>query len=104
MQTALGISGGTWSNYENNKTEPQIQTLIAIAEYFEVGLDDLLRKDLSNYPSSVAQAPAFYRSGAGGSEIHGSAPGGETADTLKEMLDEIKGLRADLQIFLNSKP
>lgn len=105
MLAVLGISGGTWSNYENGKTEPQIQTLIDIAVFFEVTLDDLLRISLSNHQSIVAQSPGPYQSAAERQDNANT----DTSKTpvvdniLKEMLDEIKGMRIDLRTFLDTK-
>ena len=41
----LHISQQTYSDYENCKTEPTSETLIAIANYFEVTVDELLGRD-----------------------------------------------------------
>ncbi len=38
----LDISRATWSNYENAQTEPDLETLISIAKFFGVKIDDLL--------------------------------------------------------------
>lgn len=42
----LDITRSTWSNYENDKTEPSIDQLIEISKFFGVTLDDLLLTDL----------------------------------------------------------
>ena len=38
----LGVAESTICNYETNRREPDIQTLIRIARYFEVSVDELL--------------------------------------------------------------
>jgi len=45
----FNIAPNTWSNYENNKREPDIDMLPKIADYFGVTIDSLLydTKDLS---------------------------------------------------------
>lgn len=43
----LGISRGNVSSYEENRAEPKIDTIINIAKYFSIMLEDLLQKDLS---------------------------------------------------------
>jgi transcriptional regulator with XRE-family HTH domain len=48
MQDRCGISTATWSNYENAKTEPDIQTIIEISRIFKVSIDDLLTVNLEN--------------------------------------------------------
>lgn len=42
----LGLPRTTLGDYERNHTEPNITTLIKIARYFNVGLDDLLKHQL----------------------------------------------------------
>mgnify|MGYP001624996908 CR=1 FL=1 len=41
----LGISQRAYANYENNKNEPNITTLIKLANYYNVSLDYLLERD-----------------------------------------------------------
>lgn len=42
-----GIGRATWSNYENGETEPNIDGIIRISEFFGVDLHSLLLVDLS---------------------------------------------------------
>jgi transcriptional regulator with XRE-family HTH domain len=42
----LGLPRTTLGDYERNHTEPNIHTLLKIAKYFNIGLDDLLKHDL----------------------------------------------------------
>ena len=42
----LGIPQSSWSNWENGKNNPDIDTLISISDFFEVSLDDLVKTDL----------------------------------------------------------
>ena len=42
VANALGISRTAYSNYENGKRNPDIETLKRIAEYFNVSIDYLL--------------------------------------------------------------
>lgn len=44
----LNISQKTCSNYENETTQPDLDTLIKIAEYFNVSVDYLLGRELTN--------------------------------------------------------
>ena len=48
LEKALGISQKTLSNYENEKTEPDITSLIKIADYFDVSLDYLCERQWNN--------------------------------------------------------
>jgi transcriptional regulator with XRE-family HTH domain len=49
MPELIGVSRVTWSNYENNITQPDIDKLIDIADFFEISVDYLLRTDLSQH-------------------------------------------------------
>jgi len=44
----LGFPRNTWSNWENGISVPDIDKIIAIAHYFDIGLDDLIASDLNN--------------------------------------------------------
>lgn len=41
------ISRGNISSYEEMRAEPKLETIIKIAKYFSIGLEDLLTKELS---------------------------------------------------------
>lgn len=47
MPNYIDITRGTWGNYENSVSEPDISKIIAIAHLFGVTVDDLLSVDLS---------------------------------------------------------
>ena len=42
IQEQTGIKRSTYSDYENENTEPNIKTLIALADYFDVSIDYLV--------------------------------------------------------------
>lgn len=44
----FNLTQGTYSNYENNTTEPPIKTLIEIADYYNVSLDYLVGRQFAN--------------------------------------------------------
>ena len=53
LAVALGITQQSVNKYENHKIEPDINTLIAIANYFDVTVDYLIgRTDENNLPVS----------------------------------------------------
>lgn len=56
MEVNLGIARATWSNYENGMTEPAFDTLIRIAKFFKVNLNDLILVDLANQPEEADTA------------------------------------------------
>jgi transcriptional regulator with XRE-family HTH domain len=43
----INIKRTTWNNYESAKSEPDIDTILRIANFFEIDLETLLVKDLS---------------------------------------------------------
>lgn len=43
----IGIKKGTYSNYENGKTEPNIETLISISKFLGIDLNSLICSDLA---------------------------------------------------------
>lgn len=47
MQSRLGISRTTWSNYENGITNPSVDDLIRFSKFFEVTLDELIIENLA---------------------------------------------------------
>lgn len=44
----FGIKQGTYCNYENGITEPSIDIMIKIADYFNVSLDYIFNRPFSN--------------------------------------------------------
>ena len=48
LAEAMNIPRTTLGDYERGKTEPNLEMLVKLAEYFKVKLDDLLRKNLSH--------------------------------------------------------
>ena len=50
LANELGMIKQTYSNYENEKREPNIATLIKLADYFDVSVDYLIgREKTSNH-------------------------------------------------------
>lgn len=46
MPDFTGISRATWSNYENENTEPSLVQLVDIAKFFRISIDVLLLHDI----------------------------------------------------------
>ncbi len=42
MATVMRVSQGTYNNWENGRTQPSIEQLISLADYFEVSVDYLI--------------------------------------------------------------
>lgn len=47
----LNKTKGAVSSYEKNASYPSVEALVALAEFFEVSIDDLLLTDLSKNPA-----------------------------------------------------
>ena len=46
LSDALGLSSGAVGNWENESRTPDIETIIKLAQFFDVTLDDLILKEL----------------------------------------------------------
>ena len=52
MNTILNISRQSYSNYENCKRTPDLDTLVRLSRHFKISLDDLLLRNLRTLDSS----------------------------------------------------
>ncbi len=57
----LHVSVSTVSNYENNVHQPDVPTLIKIADYFNVSTDYLLNRTQYSYPISYLETQKVDR-------------------------------------------
>ena len=48
----LGLTRSSYSGYENNVAQPNIESLLLFGDYFKVSIDDLLRKDFFAFKES----------------------------------------------------
>ncbi len=48
LAKAIGVSSGIISLWENGLREPTLSNLIALADYFEITIDYLVGRELSN--------------------------------------------------------
>jgi transcriptional regulator with XRE-family HTH domain len=48
MADMLNITRPAYGNYESNDREPNIETLIKLADYYEVSMDDLFGRNFEN--------------------------------------------------------
>lgn len=93
MNTILNISRQAYSNYENCKRTPDLDTLVRLSRHFELSLDDLVLRNLRSLDSSfdsfegIREASASYPVYAECKEDNSSV-----YLTLEEM-DFIMGLR-----------
>lgn len=47
VATELGLTRSSYSGYENNVAQPNLESLILFSDYYKVSIDDLVRKDFS---------------------------------------------------------
>jgi len=59
LADAIGMSRSSIGDYEQGRAEPDINTLIAISKYFDVLLDDLLKKDLKKEDYEILRNKDF---------------------------------------------
>jgi transcriptional regulator with XRE-family HTH domain len=52
VATSLNMTRSTLNNYENGNTAPSLKALIALADYYRISVDSLLRIDLSQLRES----------------------------------------------------
>lgn len=48
----LGLTRSSYSGYENNVAQPNLDSLILFSDYYKVSIDDLVRQDFSKYKES----------------------------------------------------
>lgn len=46
---SLGLTRSTYSGYENNAAQPNLDTLLSISNYFKISVDKLLKDDFTTY-------------------------------------------------------
>ena len=49
MAQELGINRSTYSGYENNVAQPNLENILKISHFFSVTIEDLISKDFSNF-------------------------------------------------------
>jgi repressor LexA len=66
LASYLGISRQAYANYEAQTREPPIETLIQLADFFEISVDELLRKECNeNINKRGVRIPVFGTVAAG---------------------------------------
>lgn len=53
----LGLKKSTWAAYESARAEPKYGDLVKVADFFQVTVDELLRKDLSRESVQLPKVP-----------------------------------------------
>ena len=52
VANALGLTRSSYSGYENNVAQPNVESLVLFSDYYKISIDDLVRKDLSDFRES----------------------------------------------------
>lgn len=53
LSEVLALTQSAISSYEKEKSQPLPDGLVKLADYFDISIDDLLLKDLSNHEGSI---------------------------------------------------
>ena len=56
---ALGISRQTISNWENEKSYPDVNSLVLLSEVFKTSIDNLIKGDIENIPVFIPDNKAI---------------------------------------------
>ncbi|HWB91298.1 MAG TPA: helix-turn-helix domain-containing protein [Puia sp.] len=85
----------TIGNWENGISEPNLDELLIISNFFDISLDTLIKIDL-------AEANSTHRNGTAGSAPYDHSPESssevrERDDKLSYVLQEIKSLREEME-------
>lgn len=66
LAEVVHVSRQTISNWENNKSYPDLQSLVLISEYFKISLDELVKGDIVNMKSQLERNEMIkYANGMG---------------------------------------
>lgn len=95
MERILGIGSKTWSHYENSKSQPNIEVLAQISNFFGVTLDQLIMEKLEEDIASSQKKPKPYPMNQKSSKV--KEPG------LGYLLKEVRQIRKDLDSIMNTK-
>jgi len=90
----------TVGNWENGISEPNLEELLIISNYFDIPLDTLLKVDLS-------EVNVYQRQGSPGSTAYDHSDTEALAakeDKLNYVLQEIKNLREEMQRISSRLP
>lgn len=93
MKTLLGVKSSTWSHYETGKSEPPMELLISISNFFGVTLNELILDDLvgkSNLSDSRQRKTKPYSS----NEVYSRLE--EPSLAMNHVVKEIRKLRQDV--------
>jgi transcriptional regulator with XRE-family HTH domain len=100
MQPLVGIKKTTWSHYETGKSQPSIEVLIKISNFFGVTLNELIVEDLVERegPNAIKQRKhKLYAVDGASSKLE------EPEAVILYVVKEIKRLRNDMDSLMQEK-
>lgn len=92
---SLGLSRPRYSHYENERSYPDPETLIKIADHYHVSTDYLLGRTNNKYPDDEFDIPQLH-------EITSISTSGESTIAMEKIVDELK--RSKLTVEGNNVP
>ena len=63
VSKAIFVSRQTISNWENDKTYPDVQSLLLLSQLFEVSIDELVRGDVVAMQQAIAEGSRILLAG-----------------------------------------
>ena len=52
VASELGLTRSSYSGYENNVAQPNLESLLLLSDYYKVSIDDLVRRDFEKFSES----------------------------------------------------
>ena len=86
----FGITRSTVGSYEEGRAEPKLETLMKIADYFKLSVDDIIREELT-----VNKIAGFDLPEPAKGDIN------QIMSRMNEMNDRMESMSASLQKLLN---
>lgn len=87
---ALKVSRPAYTKWENGERQPDFDTLLKLADFFNVSADYLLENTDDPTPPTKKGQKKEAPKGASGDELKFALFGGDSEDITDEMYDEVK--------------
>ena len=105
LASLIGKGQTTIGNWENGISEPNLDELLLLSNYFDTPLDILIKVDLAqtNWKVETGDKPEDSKTGKGVDYVHGGAresmveDGGVGKEGLQYVLQEIKAIREEIE-------
>ncbi len=88
VSKSLGLNRSTYSGYENNVAQPNLEIISKVSDYYNISVDSILKNDFSNFsPNQWAKLSAGWKDAATGSKLRVlTAQVSDDNDELIEMI------------------